>query len=417
MELKKLILQSVIWRGLYFLTVLLLNILIARYFKASGSGWIYFISNAYALILLVASVSLESGMGFYASKNEVSTVKLLNFSLAWTLIVGSVIFFISMIYLGKPGGRHPFGKSLFLLSSISYVCGNMLTSYCASIFYARKNFILPNIIFIFCNLVLTGILLITITGRIAFLDADKFLYIYFLTFFLQGLLVAFVLGLTCFGQWVLLLPSLNDFKKLLRYSLVAFMANLIFFMVYRVDYWFVKNYCSAEDLGNYIQVSKLGQLIITLPSIMASAVFPMVAGGQKEQVNQGLKRLSRLSLIVIGAFCLVLAVSGMWLFPFVFGPSFSRMYDPFILLIPGFLSISALYPLTAYYSGKNRMMVNIKGSLAALLFIIIADYLFIPGLGIRAAAVISSLGYILYHAYVLIIFRKEYQTSLSGFFY
>ncbi|MEJ7738571.1 MAG: oligosaccharide flippase family protein [Chitinophagaceae bacterium] len=416
MELKKLILQSVIWRGLYFFTVLILNVLIARYFKASGSGWIYFISNAYALILLVASVSLESGMGFFASKNEVSTVKLLNLSMAWTFIVGLVVFVLSIIYVDKPDGSHPFDKRLFLVSSFSYVCGNILTGYCASIFYARKNFALPNMIFIFCNVLLVAVLWITITGRMALLNANSYLYIYFLAFLLQGLLVASVLGFYSPGKWTPVLPSLEELKKLLRYSLVAFAANVIFFFVYRVDYWFVKTYCSAEDLGNYIQVSKLGQLIITLPSIMASAVFPMVAGGQKEEVNRGLKRLSRISLIVIGACCFSLAVTGKWIFPVIFGSTFSSMYHPFILLIPGFLSISALYPLTAYYSGKNQMMVNIKGSLAALLFIMIADYIFIPRWGIRAAALISSMGYILYHAYVLMIFRKEYNTSLSGFF-
>ena len=50
-------------------------------------------------------------------------------------------------------------------------------------------------------------------------------------------------------------------KIVIRYSLFALMANLIYFLVNRIDYWFVEHYCSAEDLGNYIQASKLAQML------------------------------------------------------------------------------------------------------------------------------------------------------------
>ncbi len=250
----------------------------------------------------------------------------------------------------------------------------------------------------------------------AALKTSTFLYIYFLTFLIQGLLLIAAVLYSYAVKGAQLILSKAEFQKVLRYSMVAFAGNIIFFLVYRVDYFFVRYYCSAADLGNYIQVSKLGQMVILLPSIMASAVFPLVAGGQKEEVNRGLKLLSRISLLVIGFFCVMVALTGNWLFTFVFGKSFDRMFLPYLLLIPGVLSLSSLYPLAAYYSGKNKLMVNITGSLIALLFIVIADFIFIPRFGISAAALISSIGYIMYHSYVLIVFRQEYKTSVAGFF-
>src|SRR6202042_3662537 len=72
--------------------------------------------------------------------------------------------------------------------------------------------------------------------------------------------------------------SKAELRKLLRYSLFALASNIIFFLVYRVDYWFVKRFCSDNELGNYIQVSKIVQLFLILPLTIASIVFPYTAG-------------------------------------------------------------------------------------------------------------------------------------------
>lgn len=114
--------------------------------------------------------------------------------------------------------------------------------------------------------------------------------------------------------------------------------------------------------------------------------------------------------------CLLLVIMGKWLFPFIFGKDFVEMYQPFVLLIPGILSLSGLFTLTAYYAGKNRMKVNIIGSFLALVVIIVGDSIFIPAYGINAAALMSSIGYIVYQLYVLIIFNKEYHMQMREFF-
>ena len=114
--------------------------------------------------------------------------------------------------------------------------------------------------------------------------------------------------------------------------------------------------------------------------------------------------------------CIFLALTGKWLFPFVFGESFTAMYQPFLWLIPGILSLSGIFTLTAYFAGKNRIKVNIIGSVYALLVIIAGDIIFIPEYGIEAAAITSSLGYIVYQVYIIAVFKKEYQIAAADFF-
>ena len=84
----------------------------------------------------------------------------------------------------------------------------------------------------------------------------------------------------------------------------------------------------------------------------------------------------------------LLAITGQWLFPWVYGETFERMYLPFLLLMPGILSLSTIALLTAYNSGKNKMAINMKGSLIGLVIIIAGDWLLIPRYGIAAAAAV-----------------------------
>jgi O-antigen/teichoic acid export membrane protein len=83
------------------------------------------------------------------------------------------------------------------------------------------------------------------------------------------------------------------------------------------------------------------------------------------------------------------------------------------LYIPGIAAIATLYPFTAFYAGANKIHINIIGSIIALIFVIIANVIFIPLAGIYAAATVSSVGYVLYEIYVLHIFRKKYGLKLS----
>ena len=406
--------KSILWRSLYYLSLFVVNILIARQFLPAASGKIFYISSIYSFFVMIMSFSIDSGIVYFAAKGKLGIGKLLNFSLLWSLVAGLLIFCIIFFFFKKENTI--WNNTFLLVSSISFICGNLLTSYCTGLFYARHNFVTPNGISISVNLAL--IILFPFNGHslVPVISGANFFYIYFISFLLQGILLAITVQIKYLKYRFEGLLTLPEFRLLFRYCSMAYLANIIFFLLYRVDYWFVERYCTPEQLGNYIQVSKLGQLFFILPAMLASVVFPLTAGGQKEKIKNMLTLLSRSILFLYLFVCIILLLTGNWLFPFVFGKSFSGIYQPFLFLIPGILSLSCLFTVTAYYAGKNRMMVNIKGSVLSLIFIMAADRIFIPVYGINAAAIISSMGYIIYQVYVLMIFKKEYRTSISDFF-
>lgn len=409
--LRKLIYQSVLWRGLYFISVLGLNIVIARYFEASYSGLIYFITNTFALIVTIGSLSLESGAGYYVASGKMDPMKLANFSVVWSCFSGFATYVTIKILLSR--GLIPASYHAYSFLAVCYICGCMLLNFFLALFYAVKNFLLPNLVMICIN---TLLIFLPLLGNGKIMSPKMYVNIYFMGFLLQGIILSVFFYIRNSGKKIKGLRGKISLSKIFRYSFLAFLANILFFLVYRIDYWFVQKYCTPEALGNYIQVSKIVQMLLILPAILSSAVFPVIAARDIEQESEKLAMLIRSSLLLYLFICLVLAVCGYWLFPFLFGESFSAMYLPFILLIPGILSLVMLYPVIAYFSGRKKMWVNIKALLLPLCIIIAGDLIFIPVYGIAAAALVSSIGYIVYHLYLIDCFRKEFSVSKDLFY-
>ena len=407
MSFKKLIFQSILWRGLYFVSVLLLNVFIARYFEASNSGSIYFITNSLAFYLLPLSICLESGIGYYTATNEIKLHKLANFSFAWTIFTAILITIFLLIFGSKISLPGESTENLFI--PLYYFCGCMLTNYVIVVMYAKKNYSLPNFILISVNLALVAFLIASKSNTAA---KTTFIKLYFLGFLVQGIILAIVLIWENFPGWKLNLPNKPETIKIIRYSLLALAANIIFFLVYRIDYWFVSWYCTAADLGNYIQVSKLVQIFLLIPIIIASVIFPNIASGKTKESVAQLKSVCHLLLFLFSIACFFLAIVGNKLFPLLFGASFDKMYIPFLLIIPGILSLAIYTPISAYFSGSNKVKMNIFSSCIGLIVIVVGDLIWIPKYGIKAAALVSSLGYFTCLCFSLISFIKMEKTSL-----
>jgi O-antigen/teichoic acid export membrane protein len=67
--------------------------------------------------------------------------------------------------------------------------------------------------------------------------------------------------------------------------------------------------------------------------------------------------------------------------------------------------------LSAYFSGKGKVGINVKGAVLALIVVITGDIIFIPKYGIYAAAIVSTIGYLVNLIYALWHFFNDYQLN------
>ncbi|MBS1751106.1 MAG: polysaccharide biosynthesis C-terminal domain-containing protein [Bacteroidetes bacterium] len=410
MTLRNLIYQSIIWRGLYFLSVLVLNIMIARYYEASDSGVIYFIVNSFALVVIAGSLSLESGTSFFLASHKNGPEELSYFSLLWAIAATIVIAVVFRLLIKLE--ILPVLYKQYYIPAVLYTGGCILSNFFLSLFYAKKSIIIPNLLMIIVNFLLIALIPFTES----FIPRRLYIDFYFGGFFLQGILIALAFFAVYGSNKKMILPDRSSVSGIFKYAFQALGANLLFFLLYRIDYWFVEKYCTPADLGNYIQVSKLVQIFLVIPLMVASAVFPVAAHGSTIELKQNLIQVSRVLTTSCLLGCILLAALGYWLFPLIYGHSFRNMYIPFLLLIPGIFSLSIISVLSAYFAGQNKVWINLLGALLGLLFIIVLDIIFIPVYGIAAAALISSMGYIINMLFSMRYFQQGQDISIAGFF-
>jgi O-antigen/teichoic acid export membrane protein len=414
MNFKKLLTQSIVWRTLYFATLFWVNVALAHYLRADGTGKIFFISNTFALIQLFAGFCLEGGITYFGASKTISNNKILWLCLLWTLIVSVCLLFILSIWGNSI--NHLFEGLNVPVSAFCFIIGLTLTNYGCNLFYAHGNFLLPNLVLSIVN---GFLLVITRIIYIQFHNIRLITDVYFYFICLQGIAVvtAYILHHKSWKQFQL--PDWVDIKQLYRYSREVLAANVLFFLVYRVDYYFVhaSPVCTDIDLGNYMQVSKLGQMLVVIPQIIASAVYPQMSSGEnRELVGETVMMLARIFSILFLLLIIFISLIGNWLFPFVFGATFNKMQIPMLLLLPGIFCVSVLVILASFFSGKGNVRVSIYAALLALAVVLAGDYFFVPVYGIIAAALVSTVGYAVNLGYYLFQFKKDYSLSLAYFF-
>ncbi len=137
MSTVKIFYKSIVGRGLFYCSSFLLNIAIARHFEAGLSGSIYYLINIYSLVVLLLSLSMESGLIFFGSKSEIELGKLLNFSVLWTLLISVFLWIFMLNYITRT--YQNISRHLLIVSAFTFICGNLLHQYSTALLLCPNN--------------------------------------------------------------------------------------------------------------------------------------------------------------------------------------------------------------------------------------------------------------------------------------
>ena len=396
-----------IYKGVYLLLQFILTILISKLSGPEGLGIFTLVTVNANLSSIFTSLGISSGIGFQASKNDISTRALLELTwlsssvqLMLVLIIEIIVFLISGKFLIWNSSWYLFGFAgiiLFLTISISEKYFALYNGY----FQLNKY-----------NLIVTAI-----TGLIVLICS---IWLFILKKVpIESILIVFVFANVV--QVILLHFFLSYQKKqhnndniswkrdLFSYSTIAFFSNCLYFIALRVDYWIIGLFNSKEQLGYYALAVRLSQLIWILPTLLAALILPKV--GKIDFKNQDLERLIRLvfSFNVFGG--LILAFSSFYLIPLIFGKEFTKSILPFCLILPGIVLLSLQIILSAYFSGKGEIKTNLVTSIVLLIVIILLDLLLIPRFGIIGASIASSFAYSISGLFTYFLYCRSVNYS------
>jgi O-antigen/teichoic acid export membrane protein len=205
-----------------------------------------------------------------------------------------------------------------------------------------------------------------------------------------------------------------DWKLFFSYSFLVLITNLVQFLAYRIDYWFVDYFHGKDQLGLYSLAVKLGQVLWILPVLMAGIFFPRMAAEGAEKEEQAWLRLIRLSGAFFFAAALLAALLAAWIIPLFAGELFRASVMPFLYLLPGLLIFCYNIIFAAYFAGRKMLSINFRGSLLCLVLVLAGDLLLIPALGMNGAAIASSIAYTAAGLHHLWQFSRIRQIPVSS---
>ena len=415
MQLSRSFNLHLIWKSLSLAVNLITTILIARLLGASLSGQFFYFLSWMSFLVLMASLSLDSSITYFTASKMIPRQQILTIAIIWILLVFIILAVVGNILGDKIRFIADLPANGFLLG-LFFIAGQLMINYFTALYYGEKEFVLPAKILSFSGIVYVLFLIFCMMqdSSVVYYNLIISSYIYFIL--IQGLII---MSLVIFSKEVKLFSFSFDIrllKDLFVYSSTAFAANILFFLVTRVDYWFLHYYnADGVSIGNYIQVSRIVQLFQILPSMIAAFLFPVVASN-KEKILPHLTLLCRI-IILLDLICvIILGFFGKYLFPFIFGVSFRQMHELFLLLMPGIFSLSLLAIFSAYFAGINKVKINMLGAIFGLISVSLLNYIFIPFYHVKAAAIVSSVGYTVCMMYALFYMKKNFNFSVKELF-
>jgi O-antigen/teichoic acid export membrane protein len=190
-----------------------------------------------------------------------------------------------------------------------------------------------------------------------------------------------------------MLPA-KAWSRLAGYSSLSHAANIIQFLVQRVDVFLVSLFLDVRAVGLYSVAYGLAELLLLLPQRFNNLYIPRIAG-QKDLLGKAEEVRLSSSLVFIGAVAAAagLALIGPWGIRFFYGRQFSQSARPFLLLLPGVCGMAAASIQSAYLAGVGRAGANAAVAAIGLGLNIALNLLLIPRYGISGAAIASSLAY------------------------
>ena len=190
-------------------------------------------------------------------------------------------------------------------------------------------------------------------------------------------------------QWKLARESLSKGIK-------ANVSHLCLFMLFRVDIFLINLFLGTRQAGLYSIAVLVSELLQKMANTSGTVLFPKVAG-RSSRAGQILS--IRVLLFVLGAgilFSIFLLVFGKSLIVLLFKEAFAPAIDPLYYLLPGTVIMAGGKIILFSLWGKGFPRITILVPLCALVLNTALNLYLIPELGIRGAAISTSLSYIVF---------------------
>ena len=223
--------------------------------------------------------------------------------------------------------------------------------------------------------------------------------------------------------WALLFPSLkhegheplkSSFKELFHYGAFMQLSTLVSTLNKRLSLYLLKMHCDERSLGVYASGTQVTEGVNIVGQSIGLVEFSALSNTEKkERASQLTLRFMKLSIILTFTALLIICLLPSRFFEWLFSGEFSGIHTVILLIAPGIVFFSAHTILANYFSGTGKPKYNLYASLIGLSVTLVSAFVLIPLLGIRGAAITTTLTYTALFVYQWIVFHKQTGSRLS----
>jgi O-antigen/teichoic acid export membrane protein len=215
------------------------------------------------------------------------------------------------------------------------------------------------------------------------------------------------------------------------------LGNLSSFFTYRLDVFIVNYFLNTSQVGLYALGVAVSESLWQIPQAAATALFPRTARTLQQPAPELTSMLqtaedaathaavartayadaTEFTCLILRQVLLISCVSGALLalasplaIPLVFGARFSPSVGVIWWILPGTVALSLAKVAASDLAGRHKTAYSSAAGIAALIVTVVLDFILIPRMGIRGAALASSVAYLINSVILLLALRHELQV-------
>lgn len=210
-------------------------------------------------------------------------------------------------------------------------------------------------------------------------------------------------------------PDLPRLRAEWPFVLAIGLTNLIGLLNYRVGLLLVERQLGLGPAGVYSIGIVVAELLWFVSSSLTQAVYGRIGTPDGERAAQLTVRTAQLSWAALLVCMLPLGLLATVLVPRVLGPAYADSLEVMAWMLPGVLLFGGASSLSAYFTnhaGRPQVAARVAG--LSLGLNVLLSMLLIPALGMRGAALATSLSYAISVLYLGWLFARHAGLPLSA---
>lgn len=388
------------------------SIIVARLLGPEGFGVFAVLNVTVALALQIGSAGLPSANTYFLARDRRKFGSIWANSIIFALLVG-VLLAATVMVLGwfRPALFAGVSTELLLVAAVS-IPFQLLFVLGLNVLLAIDRIRQLNLF----DALLPALVLLNAIVVLILLGERLFLLVSFNTIAgsLLSLFVAVYIALELRKVRQKFQLNAQLLGKMLRYGLKFYISIMAGTIIFRADLLIVNHFRGATEAGVYAVASQFSFLLLMLPSVIATLLFPRIAAEQDVR-GEFAVRVTRHTTVIMLVVCVAAALFSFAL-PLIYGTPFSPATMQLLILLPGMFFIGLESVLVQHFTGTGLPVAIPLFWLVTLAFNISANLLTVPRFGATAAAVTSSLSYAMIFLLVVVYFCRQTGREPSELF-